>query len=161
MTKSFHNIEPLYDEYSKILILGSFPSIKSREAVFYYANPQNRFWKVLKEVLLWEDVPSVIDKKKEYLHKSHIALWDVIGSCDIRGSSDSSIRNIECNDIDRIIKNGNISLIVCNGNKAYELYEKYISCDIRCLKLPSTSPANAAYSLTRLVEEWSVIRDYL
>lgn len=152
-----HNIEPIYDKNSRILILGSFPSVKSREAQFFYHHPQNRFWKVLANV--FEDkVPQTIDEKKSFLLKYHIALWDVIESCDIKGSSDSSITNVKVNDLDRIIQHASIQHIYTNGNLSNKYYHLYFHYDILCDKLPSTSPANAAYSLEKLIMYWKVIR---
>lgn len=156
--KQVHNIEPIYDKESKILILGSFPSVKSREGLFFYNHPQNRFWKVVSGVL---DLPTpeTIEQKKKFLVTNKIALWDVIQSCDINNSSDSSIKNIEINDINKILHNSNIKAVYTNGNKAYQLYVRYF--DKNAIPLPSTSPANAAFSLERLILEWSVIKDFL
>ena len=153
MTK--HNIEPVYDQDSRILILGSFPSIKSREAKFFYHHPQNRFWKVM-AALTDENVPMTIDEKKELLHKHHIALWDTIYSCDIVGSSDSSIKNVVPTDIEPIINNSKITKIFCNGNTSGKYYKKYQqnNIGIEAVVLPSTSPANAAFSLERLIDAW-------
>lgn len=150
-----HTIEPVYDERSKILILGSFPSVKSRETGFFYGHPQNRFWRVLAGVLQ-EEVPVTIDEKKEFLLLHHIALWDVIGSCDITGSSDSSIRNVVANDLTCILEKATIEQIYVNGKKAEQLYKRYIEPLVHrsAVCLPSTSPANAAWGLDRLVEAW-------
>lgn len=154
----YHEIMPVYDENSKILILGSFPSVKSREGEFFYHHPQNRFWKVLAAVLRCE-VPVTIEEKKQMLLQYHIAVWDVIASCTITGSSDSSIQNVTVNNLHRILECADIRQIYINGGKAYALYEKY--CRQRfgrtAVKLPSTSPANAAFSLDRLISEWQVI----
>lgn len=153
-----HPIEPVFDKESNILILGSFPSVKSREEGFFYGHPQNRFWKVLAEI--WkEPVPVSIDEKKFFLLRNHIAVWDVIKSCDIEGSSDSSIKNVVANDIDVIISEANIKQIYVNGKKAQQLYQKYIYPMLQkeAICLPSTSPANAAWSLERLVQEWRKI----
>lgn len=157
-TRARHLIDPVYDERSDILILGSFPSVKSREAMFFYHHPQNRFWKILGAVY-GEDTPQSIQEKKAFLLRHGIALWDVIASCDIAGSSDSSIRNVEVNDLQRIIRTGKIVHIYTNGNLADRLYHKYFDgkLDIPVTKLPSSSPANASYSLERLVECWKVI----
>lgn len=153
-----HNIPPLFDENSEILILGSFPSQKSREAQFFYGHPQNRFWLVLSEVL-GEKLPQSIDEKREMLLKNKIALWDVIASCEIVGSSDSSIKNAVPNDVSGIIKKSNIKRIFVNGKTAEKYYNKYVFGDtqISAIALPSTSPANAAYSLERLVDTWRII----
>lgn len=155
-----HPIEPVYDENSEILILGSFPSVKSRENHFFYGHPQNRFWKVLAAVYA-EEPPGTIEEKKEFLLKHHVAIWDVIHSCDIEGSSDSSIRNVQANDISSILRIAQIRQIYVNGKKAEQLYQKYIYPEVQrdCICLPSTSPANAAWSLERLVETWKSIRE--
>ena len=149
---------PLYDENSETLILGSFPSVKSREGMFFYNHPQNRFWKVISAVLELP-TPETIEQKKIFLNSNKIALWDVIQSCDIINSSDSSIKNIEVNDINEILRNSNVKAVFTNGNKAYQLYVRYF--DKNAISLPSTSPANAAFSLNQLIIEWSVIKDYL
>lgn len=153
-----HPIPPLFDKDSRILILGSFPSVKSREAAFFYGHPQNRFWKTL-AALLSKDLPTTIEEKRNFLHENHIAVWDVIESCDIIGSSDSSIRNVVPNDLSGILAGSDIKQIFCNGAKSYEYYCRYImdKTGIAAKKLPSTSPANAAYSLDRLKKEWKVI----
>jgi len=150
-----HPIEPVYDKDSKILILGSFPSVKSRETGFYYGHPQNRFWKVLAS-LFNEDLPHTNEDKKEFLLRNHIAVWDVIGSCEIEGSSDSSIRNAVVNDIDQILQRADIIKICVNGKTAERIYNRYIRSVIgrEAVCLPSTSPANAAWSLDRLTEAW-------
>ena len=153
-----HEFPPVYDENSEILILGSFPSVKSREMQFFYGHPQNRFWKVLAQVLN-ETVPQTIPEKKEMLLRHHIALWDVIASCDIAGSSDSSIKNVTPTDLKQILDHCQIRQIYANGNKAGALYKKYQQplTERDILVLPSTSPANAAWSLDRLYEKWSEI----
>ena len=153
-----HSFEPVYDKASEILILGTLPSVKSRENNFYYGHKQNRFWKVL-ATLLKEPVPDTIEEKKAMLLAHRIALWDVIQSCEIEGSSDASIRNVIPNDLSEILKTADIQVIYTNGGKAYELYQKYIFPlnGIKADKLPSTSPANAGYSLERLKEAWSKI----
>ena len=154
-----HPIPPLYDENSRILILGSFPSVKSREECFFYGHPQNRFWKVTSAVF-GEDAPQTIDEKKAFLLRNHIALWDVIGSCDIVGSSDSSIKNVTPNDLSIILKNADIKQIYVNGKTAYKYYVKYTEekTGRSAISLPSTSPANAAWTLDKLVSEWGCIR---
>ena len=154
-----HPIQPVYDEDSEVLILGSFPSVKSREEGFFYGHPQNRFWKVTASVFD-EEPPRTTEKKKDFLIRNHIALWDVIGSCDIEGSSDSSIRNVQVNDISKILTNSDIKAIYLNGKKAYHLYQQYLEPTINRegICLPSTSPANAAWRLERLKQAWSVIR---
>ena len=153
-----HTFEPIYDAKSKILILGSFPSVKSRENQFYYGHPQNRFWKVLAHILS-ADVPKTIEEKKALLLGNHIAIWDVIASCSIAGSSDTSIKDVVVNDFSEILEKSQIETIYVNGTKAYELYRKYAEKEtgIKAIKLPSTSPANAVWSLERLCEAWKVI----
>ncbi|WP_300626997.1 DNA-deoxyinosine glycosylase [uncultured Thomasclavelia sp.] len=158
--KEYHLIEPIYDKDSKILILGSFPSVKSREANFFYHHPQNRFWRVLAAVYQ-DTVPEEIADKKAFLKRHQIALWDVIASCNIKGSSDSSISDVEVNDLNMIIANSSVNHIYTNGNLADKLYHRYFDTiiDLPVTKLPSTSPANAAYSLDKLLIYWSVINE--
>lgn len=153
-----HTFEPVFNQESKVLILGSFPSVKSRENNFYYGHPQNRFWKVLAQ-LLGREVPQTIDEKKALLLQNHIAIWDVIESCTIIGSSDSSIKDVVVNDFSKVLENSEIDTIYVNGGKAYELYHKYAEkqTGVPAIKLPSTSPANAAWSLERLCTAWNVI----
>ena len=155
-----HNISPVYDKNSRILILGSFPSVKSREAEFFYAHPQNRFWKVTAAVFGC-DIPQTTEEKKSFLLANRIALWDVTASCEIKGSSDSSITSVVPNDISVILKNADISAIFCNGGKSFELYNRYIfpKTERKAVKLPSTSPANAAFGLEKLIAEWNVINN--
>lgn len=150
-----HNFAPVFDENSRILILGTFPSVKSRENHFYYGHPQNRFWKVT-AALTGSAVPQTIEEKKRMLLAGHIAVWDVIASCQIEGSSDSSIRNVVPNDIAGLLEKTNIEAVFCNGQKAHELYVKYCekACGKKAVKLPSTSPANASWPLERLTESW-------
>lgn len=157
-----HPIPPIYDDHSQILILGSFPSVKSREGCFFYHHPQNRFWKIL-ALILNQPVPSDIEEKRQFLIENHIAVWDVIASCTIEGSSDSSIKNVVPNDLSEILEHAPISQIFCNGGTSHQYYKKYQEkiTGKNALRLPSTSPANAAWSLERLKPEWSVILDYL
>ena len=157
-----HEFPPVYDENSEILILGSFPSVKSREMQFFYGHPQNRFWKVLAQVLN-ETVPQMIPEKKEMLLRHHIALWDVIASCDIAGSSDSSIRNVVPNDLAYIIGRSRITRIYANGAKSKQLYDKYLAKElgIEAVQLPSTSPANAAWNLEKLKSEWKICLSFM
>ncbi len=154
-----HPISPVFDCNSKILILGSFPSVKSREQMFFYGHPQNRFWKVT-SALFCKNEPKTIEEKKKFLLENGIAVWDVIASCDIVGSSDSSIRNIVPNDIDIILKAADIKQIFLNGKTAEKYYNKYIRDKIgrEAVCLPSTSPANAAWSVERLISEWKNIK---
>lgn len=155
----YHPIEPVYDSQSRILILGSFPSVKSREAMFFYGHPQNRFWKVTAAVFGCP-VPQTVEEKRAFLLANRIAVWDVIASCDIEGSSDSSIRNVSANDIGRILNHAPIETICVNGKTALKYYDKYLKPvtgrDAVCL--PSTSPANAAWNLEKLTEAWKTIR---
>lgn len=151
-----HNFEPVYNEQSQILILGSLPSVKSRENNFYYGHPQNRFWKLI-STLCQTAVPQTIEEKKQILYDNRIALWDVIAKCDIIGSSDSSIKNVVANDMHFILEHAPINRIYANGGKAYELYMRYCypECKREIIKLPSTSPANAAFSMEKLQTVWS------
>ena len=157
-----HTFAPVFDDASQILILGSFPSVKSREQQFYYGHPQNRFWKLL-ALLLSENCPSTIPEKKDLLLHHHIALWDVIASCDIIGSSDSSIRNVIPADIGSILSSAPVAAVFANGATAYRLYQKYVfpQTAFPVVKLPSTSPANAAFSIEKLQDNWNVILQYL
>lgn len=153
-----HTFGPVYDAESQILILGSMPSVKSRQQQFYYGHPQNRFWKVLAAVY-GETAPETIAAKRKFLLRNHVALWDVIESCDIIGSSDSSIRNVKENDMRVILDSADIQAVFLNGGKAYALFEKYCAQYFRqggsrIYKLPSTSPANAAWSTERLTQAW-------
>lgn len=155
-----HPFPPLYDKDSKILVLGSFPSVKSREQLFFYGHPQNRFWKVTAAVF-GDDVPKSIEDKKAFLHKNHIALWDVIASCDIEGSADSTIKNVVPNDLNAIIKNSKVKRIFVNGKTAEKYYNKYTKDKLgrAAVCLPSTSPANAAWNIERLVGAWRIINE--
>ena len=150
-----HPIKPLYDTNSKILILGSFPSVKSREQLFFYGHPQNHFWRVISAVFN-KPVPETVEQKRKLLLDCHIAVWDVIASCDITGSSDSSIKNVVPNDISVILNSAPIEKIFVNGQTAYKYYNKYIRDTVgrQAIVLPSTSPANAAWSIDKLVDEW-------
>mgnify|MGYP004467122389 FL=1 len=158
-----HEFEPIYNANSKILILGTLPSVKSREQNFYYGHPQNRFWKVLARICETEKVPESIEEKKKFLLEHQIAVWDVIAECDIIGSSDSSIKNVVPTDLNIILKNAPIQQIYGNGGKAYSLYQKYSYPKIQreMVKLPSTSPANAAWQIERLTESWRQICTFL
>jgi hypoxanthine-DNA glycosylase len=157
-----HPIEPVYNASSRVLILGSFPSVKSREQKFFYGHKQNRFWKVLAQ-LIGTETPGTIEEKRDFLLRNHIAVWDVIASCTIEGSSDSSIRDVVPNDLTRILEAARIQKIFVNGGKAAELYKRYIypQNGVEAIKLPSTSPANAAFSLDRLIREWKIVADTL
>lgn len=153
-----HPIPPLYGKESKTLILGSFPSVKSREAEFFYGHPQNRFWAVIAAVFNSEK-PETIEKKKELILSNKLALWDVIAQCEITGSSDSSIKDVTANDLSVILKNSKVDKIFINGKTAEKYYNKYTypKTGIKAVCLPSTSPANAAWSIERLVDAWKII----
>ena len=154
-----HPIPPIYDENSKILILGSFPSVKSRDQQFFYGHPQNRFWKVLAAVFNCP-VPQTVDEKKELLLRNKIALWDVINSCEITGSADSSIKDAVPNDLGEIFSVADIKQIYVNGKTAEKYYNKYMKerYGREAVCMPSTSPANASWTLDRLVGAWRVMK---
>lgn len=153
-----HPIPPLYDERARILILGSFPSVKSRQTAFFYGHPQNRFWQVL-AALTGEPVPTDIPEKRALVLEHGFALWDVIASCQITGSSDSSIKHAVPNDLTPILNAASIRCICCNGTTAWKLYQQHLYpvTGIPAQKLPSTSPANAAWSLPKLIAAWQEI----
>ncbi len=155
-----HNFEPVYDSNSKVLILGTFPSVKSREMNFYYGHPQNRFWKVIAQITE-SKLPQTIEEKKKLLLDNHIAVWDVIKMCDIVGSSDSSIKNVIPNDITELLAKTEIEFVIANGATAKKLYDKYAlpKTNKEAVKLPSTSPANAACNMDKLCMEWGKILD--
>lgn len=157
-THIIHPFKPVYTKESQTLILGSLPSVKSRQNQFYYGHPQNRFWKVIASVLN-VPVPASVEEKKSILLENKIALWDVIYECDIVGSSDSSIKNVVPCDIVSIIKKTNIKKIYCNGQTAGKLYKQFIfpQTHFDAEVLPSTSPANAAWSFEKLLERWKEI----
>lgn len=159
-THQEHIFEPVYNKDSKILILGTFPSVKSRENRFFYGHPQNRFWKVL-AALFDSEALSSVEEKKAFLLQHRIAIWDVIASCDITGSSDSSIKNVVPTDLSVILKNAEIEKIYANGATAAKLFHKYQEPIVKreIVTLPSTSPANAAFSLERLIECWKVCKE--
>lgn len=154
-----HPIPPVYDINSKILILGSFPSVKSREQRFFYGHPQNRFWKVT-AAIFGEEVPETVDEKREFLLRNKIAVWDVIAQCEIEGSADSSIRNVLPNDISLILKESSVKKIFVNGKTAKNYYDKFIlgKINVEAHVLPSTSPANAVWSLNKLIDAWQIIK---
>ena len=160
--KQVHTFKSVYDENSKILILGTFPSVKSREEGFYYGHKQNRFWRALAGVLK-DEIPETIEEKKAFLLKHNIALWDVASSCEIENSADSTIKNVMPNDIKGLIEKTKIECIFLNGKTALKLYEKFFgkSLDTKYFCLPSTSPANAAFSLEKLQNEWQKILDFV
>lgn len=154
-----HPIPPVYSADSEILILGSFPSVKSREIGFFYGHPQNRFWKVIAGIFD-DTVPNTTDEKKKFLLKHRIAVWDVIASCEITGSADSTIRDVIPNDLSPILRVCPAIRIFTNGKEADRMYRKYQEerTGITAVCLPSTSPANAQWSLDRLREAWRIIR---
>ena len=157
-----HNLEPIYDNNSKALLLGSFPSPKSRGEGFYYAHPQNRMWKVLAKVF-GEDVPQEINDKKAFLLRNKVAMWDVLESCEIEGASDLSIKNGKPNDLALIISESKIKAIFVVGAKAMQYYKKYCRdlYNIPYFQLPSTSPANASMNVEKLAEKFSIIKEYI
>ena len=157
-----HTFEPVFDDNSRVLILGTFPSVKSREQGFYYGHPQNRFWKILAG-LTESPVPETIAEKRSFLLRRRIAVWDVVSSCDIVGSSDSSIKNVVPADLNRVLDAAGIRQIFANGGKAYSLYQKYAFPETKreAVKLPSSSPANARWQMEQLLEAWGVILPFL
>ena len=154
-----HSIAPVFDERSTVLILGSFPSVRSREVGFFYGHPQNRFWNVVAAVFN-ENTPQTTPEKKAFLFRNNIALWDVVANCEIQGSSDSSMRNVTANDLSLILSSAPIQAIFVNGKTAEKYYKKLIEPSLgrSAIVLPSTSPANAAWSLERLIETWRVMQ---
>ena len=154
-----HPIPPTYDENSRILILGSFPSVKSREMMYFYGHPQNRFWKLM-AALYEEEVPMSVSERKDFLLRNRIAVWDSIRQCTVTGSSDSSIKDVIPNDLTPVLESAPIEQIYCNGKKSWEMYHRYIEPVIhrQAIALPSTSPANAAFSMEKLIEAWKIIK---
>ncbi len=154
-----HPIKPIFDKNSKILILGSFPSQKSREQNFFYGHPQNRFWQVIAKVF-GQETPVSVEQKTKFLLENNVAVWDVIRSCDITGSSDSSIKNVVANDLNVILATARIEKIFVNGKTAQKYYSKYVekTIGIKAEALPSTSPANAVWSVEKLVDKWQIIK---
>ncbi len=159
--KVCHEFKPIYDTNSKILILGSIPSVKSRQIGFYYMHPQNRFWKILQS-LFNVNIGSINDKVT-FLKDNNIALWDVLKSCQINNSDDSSIKDIEVNDINLILNNSQVTHVFTTGKKAYDLYQKYCypKTGIEAINLPSTSGANCRISFDKLLEQYRIIKEYL
>ncbi len=161
-THIVHTFEPVFNKQSRVLVLGSLPSVKSREQGFYYGHAQNRFWKVV-AALMQKPLPETTGQKKQLLLESRIAVWDVVQECDIIGSSDASIRNVTPTDLKRILDSCDIRAVFANGAAAAKLYEKFqkplTKRDV--ITLPSTSPANAAWSLERLLDRWSALLEYL
>lgn len=160
--KVIHKIPPIYTENSKILILGTIPSPKSRENSIFYGHPQNRFWKVLSQILK-EPFPNTNNEKINIAKKHNIAIWDVLYSCDIEGASDNSIKNPVPNDLNKIINQSQIKYIFTTGTKAFQLYNRYCleNTGIEAILLPSTSPANFRYNLEKLCLEYSIILNYI
>ena len=154
-----HPIPPFYRPDSRILILGSFPSVKSRESRFFYGHPQNRFWRLMARLFEESEVPGTVEEKAAFLERNRIAAWDSIHACDITGSSDSSIRNVEPNDLREILDAADIRHIYTNGRKSQEIYARYCQSQTgrEAVCLPSTSPANAAWGMDKLAEAWGVI----
>ncbi len=157
-----HEFDAFFDKDSRVLILGTIPSPKSREQGFYYGHPRNRFWKVLADVL-GEEFPQTVEERKVFLKRNHIALWDVLESCEIKGASDVSIRNARPNDMNRILQAADIRAIFATGAKAAQLYKKlcFPECGVEAVRLPSTSPANCGCSYEKLREAYSQICDYV
>lgn len=158
-----HEFGAFFDKDSRVLILGTIPSPKSREQGFYYGHPQNRFWKVLADVLGEKVVPQTVEERKKFLKRNRIALWDVLESCEIKGASDVSIRNARPNDMNRILQAADIRAIFATGAKAAQLYKKlcFPECGVEAVRLPSTSPANCGCSYEKLREAYSQICDYV
>lgn len=153
----FHPFEPVFDAHSRILILGSFPSVRSRETGFYYGHPQNRFWPLMARLFQQPHIPQSTEERRALVLVHGVALWDVIDSCEITGSSDASIRNALVNDIPGLLSRTQIQHIFCNGKQAFSLFQKHF--DLPVTLLPSTSAANAAWSLDKLADAWQVITD--
>ena len=157
-----HTLDPIYDKNSKVLILRSMPSVKSREVGFYYGHPRNRFWQTLESIYQIEKL-NTIEDKKEFLRKNHIALFDVLKSCEINSSNDNTIKNPTPNDLSPILKNSQIKTIFTTGTKAYNLYQKYLykETGIKAIPLPSTSPANNKKGIEEiLIKTYSIIKNY-
>lgn len=160
--KVYHELDPIFNPDSKILILGTIPSVKSRELGFYYIHPQNRFWRIMSSLFNSQEFKTT-DEKVRFLKNNKIALWDVLSSCNINNSEDNSIKNIEVNDIHFIIKNSNVQTIFTTGKKAYKLYQKYCypKTKISAICLPSTSGANCRLNFDSILKEYSIIKKYL
>lgn len=161
-THIVHPFGPLYNDGSRILILGSLPSVKSREKQFFYGHPQNRFWPMLAQIL-GEPRPETIEEKRAMALKHHIAMWDTIYSCDIKGSSDSSIKNVVPTDLKQIVEASQIQAVFCNGKTSGKYFGRYQGkeLEVSSFIMPSTSPANAAWTMDKLISEWKMILEYL
>lgn len=160
-TRVLNPLSPVWDGRSRVLVLGAFPSVKSRECGFYYGNPQNRFWRVLAAVF-GESDPAGTQEKRLLALRHGVALWDVLAECDIIGSSDQSIRNAAVNDVAGLLRRTGIRTVYCNGKRPGHSLPALPGADLRLVRnpvLPSTSPANAAWTFTRLVEAWRVIAE--
>ncbi len=155
-----HPFPPFFGHDSRILILGSLPSVRSREEGFFYGHPQNRFWRIL-AALFEEEVPSSIEEKSALLRRNHVALWDVVQSCSIRGSSDASIKDVVPTELFQILTGSRVDRIFCNGGVSGRLYHKYQErrTGMPAVILPSSSPANAAWSLEKLIQAWGKLLD--
>lgn len=153
-----HPFDPVWNEHSRVLVLGTFPSVKSRENAFYYGHPQNRFWQVL-AMLFGEPTPATVEEKRAMLLRNGVALWDVLASCDITGSADGTIRNPVPNDIASLLRRAPIRQVFANGQTAANFYRKYClpQTSIEAIPLPSTSPANAAWSVRKLAVAWQAL----
>ena len=162
MEHIIHSIEPVFDAESRVLILGTMPSPKSREVQFYYGHPQNRFWRVL-AVVLGEEVPQSVPEKKAMLLRHRIALWDVLAECEITGASDSSIRNPVANDLSVILDHAPVQAVFTTGATAWKLYTRLQKphTGIEAVRLPSTSPANCAVKMEALTEAYKAILPWL
>lgn len=160
-----HPIPPFYHEDSRVLILGSFPSVKSRESGFFYGHPQNRFWRLMTLLLEGAEaaVPQTVEDKADFLLRHKIACWDSIHACEITGSSDASIKDVEPNDFTEILQTADIRHIYTNGKKSHEIYRRYCLSQTgrEDICLPSTSPANAAWTLEKLADAWRCVAEDL
>lgn len=162
MSKSIltHPFPPIFDQSSRILILGSFPSVKSRANQFYYGHPQNRFWPLLAR-LCKAELPHTNEEKRAFLLAHHIAIWDVAAACTIKGSADNSIDHVTVNDLSPLFQQAPIAAVFTNGQTAKTFYDKHLPAAMPATALPSTSPANGRYNLDKLAAAWQIILPYL
>ena len=162
MSHEIHNIPPVYNDNSRVLILGSFPSRKSREDTFFYAHPRNRFWQII-AAICGESTPITVSEKRALLLAHGIALWDVCAECDIHASSDAAIKNVVPNDIPSLISKTKVTHIFTNGMTADNLYNKLVLpvTKIHATRLPSTSPANASQTAETLYQQWKMIKEFI